>query len=87
VFLTTEPTYRGAKNGWWTLGPRAGLSLAKKARGEAVTARNKERQSGRWGVAHGRNCRPILDAIVLLIEAQRPDLAMVLIEQELNAQT
>jgi len=28
-----------------------------------------------------------LDAIAMLIEAQRPDLAMVLIEQELNPQT
>jgi len=28
-----------------------------------------------------------LDAIAMLIEAQRPDLAMVLIEQELNHQT
>jgi len=42
---------------------------------------------GRWGVAQGCNCRPILEAIATLIEAQRPDLAMVLIEQELNSQT
>jgi len=28
-----------------------------------------------------------LDAIAMLIEAQLPDLAMVLIEQELNSQT
>ena len=42
---------------------------------------------GRWGVAQGCNCRVILDAIALLIEAQRPDLAMVLIEKELNTQT
>ena len=40
-----------------------------------------------WGVAQGCNCRSILDAIAMLIEAQRPDLAMVLIEQELNSQT
>jgi hypothetical protein len=64
---------------WWTLGPRAGLSLAKEARGEAVTARNKERQSGRWGVAQACKCGPLL-------EAQHPDLAIVLIEQELNPQ-
>ena len=43
--------------------------------------------SGRWGVAQGCNYRIILDAIALLIEAQRPDLAMVLIEKELNTQT
>ena len=42
---------------------------------------------GRWGVAQGCDCRSILDAIAMLIEAQRPDLAMVLTEQELNSQT
>ena len=42
---------------------------------------------GRWGVAQGCNCCSILDAIATLIEAQRPDLAMILIEQELNSQT
>ena len=42
---------------------------------------------GRWGVAQACDCRSILDAIATLIEAQRPDLAMVLIEQELNSQT
>jgi len=42
---------------------------------------------GRWGVAQGCNCCSILEAIALLIEAQRPDLAMTLIEQELNSQT
>jgi len=31
--------------------------------------------------------RSILDALASLIEAQRPDLAMVLIEKELNSQT
>jgi len=40
---------------------------------------------GRWGVAQGCNCRPILDAIATLIRAQWPDLAMALIEQELNS--
>ena len=42
---------------------------------------------GRWGVAQGCNCRSILDAIASLIEAQRPELVLVLIEQELNSQT
>jgi len=41
---------------------------------------------GRWGVAQGCDCRSILDAIAMLIEAQRPGLAMHLIEQELNSQ-
>ena len=39
---------------------------------------------GRWGVAHACNCHQIFDAIATLIEAQRPDLVMALIEQELN---
>jgi len=42
---------------------------------------------GRWGVAQGCNCRDILEAISSLIEAQRPDLAMILVKQELNSQT
>jgi len=41
---------------------------------------------GRWGVAQGCDCRSILDTIATLIDAQRSDLAMVLIEQELNSQ-
>ena len=68
-------------------GQRAGLSEAREVRGKAATSLNKKRQSGRWGVAQTFNCRSILDAIATLIEAQRPDLAMVLIEQELNSQT
>jgi len=71
-------------SGRW--GQRAGLSEAKEARGEAATSRNGRRQSGRWGVAQGCNCRSILDVIATLIEAQRPDLAMVLIEGEMNSQ-
>ena len=50
------------------------------------TARLK-RDGGRWGVAHDSKYRPILDAIATLLKAQRPDLAWVLIEQELNSQT
>jgi len=40
-----------------------------------------------WGVAQTCNCRPILDAIASLIKEQRPDLALVLIDEELNPQT
>jgi len=40
----------------------------------------------RWGVAQGCKCQSILDAIATLIEGQRPDLALDLIEQELNSQ-
>ena len=68
-------------------GQQDGLIAARKARGRAAMSFNKKRQSGRWGVAHDGNCRPILDAIASLLEAQRPDLALVLIEQELNSQT
>tara|TARA_B100000925_G_scaffold285940_1_gene262964 strand:+ start:340 stop:501 length:162 start_codon:yes stop_codon:yes gene_type:complete len=42
---------------------------------------------GRRGVAQACNCHSILDAIASLIEAQRIDLAMDLIEKELNFQT
>jgi len=51
-----------------------------------LTAKPK-RDGGRWGVAQACNCRFILYAIATLIKAQRPDLAMALIEQELNPQT
>ena len=37
---------------------------------------------GRWGVARDCNCRTVLEVIATLIEAQRPDLAMVFIERE-----
>jgi len=39
------------------------------------------------GVAQGCNRHSILDAIASLLEARRPDLVLVLIEQELNSQT
>ena len=68
-------------------GQQDGLSAAKEARGRTAMSFNKKRQSGRWGVGQGCNCRKILDAIASLIEAERSDLAMVLIEQELNSQT
>jgi len=42
---------------------------------------------GHWGVGQACECRSILETIATLIEAHRPDLAMVLIEQELNSQT
>ena len=46
-----------------------------------LTARLKK-DGGRWGVGQGCNCHAILDAIASLLEVQRPDLAMVLIEEE-----
>ena len=54
---------------------------------QGVHASETGMEHGRWGVAQGCDCRSILDAIATLIEAQRPDLAMHLIEQELNSQT
>jgi hypothetical protein len=48
---------------------------------------DKKRQSGRWGVAQACNCQSILDAIATLIHAQRTDLAIIVIENELNSQT
>ena len=72
-------------HGRW--GQRAAASLASEVRGKAATSRSEERQSGRWGVGQACECRSILDAIATLIEAQRPDLAMILVEQELNSQT
>jgi hypothetical protein len=42
---------------------------------------------GRWGVAQGCNCRSILETIVTLIEAQRPELALVLIEEDLKVRS
>jgi len=54
---------------------------------KSATVRLQAILLGRWGVAQGCDCRSILDAIAMLIEGQRPDLAMVLIEQELNSQT
>ena len=76
---------KNLNGGRW--GQRSETSLASEGRGKAAMSFNKKRQSGRWGVARACNYRSILDAIATLIEAQRPDLAMVLIEQELNSQT
>jgi len=50
------------------------------------TARLK-RDGGRWGVVPASQHQEILVALASLIRAQRTDLAMVLIEQELNSQT
>jgi len=50
-----------------------------------VISHEKKLNGGRWGVAQGCNCRSILEAIASLLEAHRPDLAIVLIEHELNS--
>ena len=65
-----------------------GLNYAQ--RGKPVTKRPRFLQKeAKWtlGSGQGCNCRPILKAIASLIEVQRPDLAIVLIEQELYYQT
>ena len=54
---------------------------------KSATVRLQAILHGRWGVAQGYNCRTVLEVIATLIEAQRPDLAVVLIEKELNSQT
>ena len=76
----------GLSEGSGRWGQRVLFSEAKETRGKAATSLNKRRLSGRWGVAQACNCRSILDVIATLIEAQRPDLAMVLIEGEMNSQ-
>jgi len=48
-----------------------------------LTARPK-RDGGRWGVVQGCDCRSILVAIALLIEAGRHDLAVRLLNDYIN---
>jgi len=42
------------------------------------------RQSGRWGVAHDCNCQHMLSAIASLIRAQRYDMALIILEKEIE---
>jgi len=60
--------------------------MAREARGKASTLPKTSMESGPWGVVQPCKCRKILDAIASLIEAERSDLAMVLIEGEMNSQ-
>ena len=46
----------------------------------------REIDGGRWGVVKPCKCRIILDAIASLIEAQRLDRVIALIEEELISQ-
>ena len=73
--------------GWWTLGPTGWTARSEGSPWQSGHVSWQREASGRWGVAQGCDCRSILDAIATLIEAQRTDLALVLIEQELNSQT
>ena len=45
---------------------------------------NKKRQSGRWGVAQGCNCQHMLNAIASLIRAQRYEMALTILDNELG---
>jgi len=85
VLFDNKTSALRSKKGWWTLGPTNSSEPGREARGKASTLPKTGMEHGRWGVAQGCDCRSILDAIGTLIEAQRPDLAMVLIEKELNS--
>ena len=80
--FTTQSDDR--QRGRW--GQRPAASPASEARGKVSTTQSDDRQSGRWGVGQACEFRSILDVIATLIEAQRPDLAMILIEGEMNSQ-
>ncbi len=49
-----------------------------------LAVREEKRDGGRWGVAQGCNCRPILESVALFLIAQRPEMALLVIEQELH---
>ena len=68
--------------GRWGL--RAGLSEAKEARGKATTSLNKRRQSGRWGVVPASEHQEILVALASLIRAQRYEMALTILDNELG---
>ena len=83
-FLTTKSTDCDAKKGWWTLGQRSVASLASKGRGKVATSLNKKRQSGRWGVVPASEQQEILVALASLIRAQRYDMALTILDNELS---
>ena len=60
------------------------VRIASSIRKRKLSSVGVEVGGGRWGIAQACNCHSILNAIASLIEAQRPDLVMLLIEQELD---
>ena len=69
-------------DGRW--GQRAGLSAAREARGKAATSLSKKRQSGRWGDAPASEHQEILVALASLIRAQRYEMALTILGNELE---
>ena len=65
-------------------GQRAGLSEAKEARGKATTSLNKKRQSGRWESSPASEHQEILVALASLIRAQRYEMALTILDNELG---
>ena len=65
-------------------GQQDGLSAAKEARGRAAMSFNKKRQSGRWGVVPASEHQEILVALVSLIRAQRYEMALTILDNELG---
>jgi hypothetical protein len=72
----------GRQGGCW--GQRAGPSAAREARGKASTTQSDDRRSGRWGVAPASQHREILVALASLIRAQRYDMALTILDNELG---
>ena len=78
--LVNFETRRG--DGRW--GQRSAASLASKGRGKAATSVNEERQSGRWGVVPASEHQEILVALASLIRAQRYEMALTILDNELG---
>ena len=60
------------------------MSLASEGRGKAATSLNEKRQSGRWGVDLASEHLEILVALASLIRAQRYDIALTILDNELG---
>jgi len=58
--------------------------MAREARGKASTLPKTSMESGPWGVAQGCNCQHILSATASLIRAQRSDMALIILEKEIE---
>ena len=65
-------------------GQRSAASRASEGRGIAATSLNKKRQSGRWGVVPASQHREILVALASLIRAQRYEMALTILGNELE---
>ena len=65
-------------------GQRSAASLASEGRGKAATSLCKRRQSGRWGVVPASEHQEILIALASLIRAQRYEMALTILDNELG---